>query len=182
MLGPTAFAGKAIVMQASFDGDGKRLLGDLCALGGGIARGLTTLVIRTTGLSNAGPAQTLFYQLIVSGVSRSVTALVFGCNLTLPQTAAGWTSMVYQTTGVTTLSLLGWFALVSRYIATKLSVFTFMTPIFGTLAGTASLGEHLDIHHIFALALTIACIVIVNHWGHDKLSAQATRGMSHENA
>lgn len=172
-----AFAGTATVMQASFDMDGTRFLGDLCALGGGIAWGLTTMVIRTTGLSNAAPAQTLFYQLIVSGLSLCVVAWVFEGGLTLPQTALGWSSMAYQTIGVATLSLLGWFALVARYSATKLSVFTFMTPLFGALAGILFLGEHLDSHHIIALTLTIAGIVIVNLYGHK----QEQGALIHEN-
>lgn len=163
-----AFVGTATVLQASLDVDSDRMLGDLCALGGGVAWGLTTLLIRTTGLSNAAPAQTLFYQLAVSGVSLCAVAWLFEGSLTLPHSLLGWSSMAYQTIGVATLSLLGWFALVARYSATKLSVFTFMAPLFGALSGILFLGEVLDNHHIIALALTMAGIIIVNLWGHDK--------------
>jgi drug/metabolite transporter (DMT)-like permease len=173
-----AFAGTATVMQASFDMDGTRLLGDLCALSGGIAWGLTMLVVRTTGLSNAAPAQTLLYQLIVSGLSLCAVAWVFEGTLTLPQTRLAWSSMVYQTLGVATLSLLGWFALVARYSATKLSVFTFMTPLFGALAGILFLNEYVTPHQVIALALIIIGIVIVNLYGH----AKEKGALIHENA
>ncbi len=173
-----AFLGTAVVMQASFDLDGKRLLGDFCAFVGGIAWGLTTLVIRTTGLSNAAPSQTLLYQLAVSGIMLSLVAWATEGNVALPQSLLVWSSMAYQTILVATLSLLGWFALVARYSATKLSVFTFMTPLFGALAGIIFLCETIDTQHVIALGLTMTGIVIVNLYG--SITSQGT--LVHENA
>ena len=173
-----AFVGTVIVMQASLAFDSDRSVGDACALGGGIAWGLTTLVVRTTGLSNAAPSQTLFYQLIVSGFLLCLVALVFEGSFRAPSTPVGWSSLAFQTIGVATLSYLGWFALLSRYSATKLSVFTFLTPLFGALAGIVFLGERIDTHHVIALAFVICGIVIVNSYGH----SQPNRETNNEHA
>jgi drug/metabolite transporter (DMT)-like permease len=168
-----AFVGTVIVMQASLTLESDRFLGDICALGAGIAWGLTTLVVRTTGLSNAAPSQTLFYQLIVSGFLLCLVALVFEGSFRAPVTVVAWSSLAFQIIVIATISYLAWFALLIRYSATKLSVFAFLTPLFGALAGVVFLGEHIDTHHIVALTFVIAGIVIVNSWGHS-LPAEET--------
>ena len=110
----------------------------------------------------------------------SVVAWMFEGWLTQPHTMLSWSSMAYQTIGVATLSLLGWFALVARYSVTKLSVFTFMTPLFGPLAGIIFLSETIDTYHVIALALalTVTGIVIVNLYG----SSKTLGTLIHENA
>jgi drug/metabolite transporter (DMT)-like permease len=171
-----AFIGTVIVMQASFALDSEQFLGDICALGAGIAWGLTTLVVRTTKLSNAAASQTLFYQLIISGFLHCLVALVFEGSFSFfaPLTIVAWSSLAFQTIGVATISYLGWFALLRRYSSTKLSVFTFLTPLFGALAGIVFLGESIDASHVMALALVICGIVIVNMYGHAQTTGAAT--------
>jgi drug/metabolite transporter (DMT)-like permease len=161
-----AFTGTAVVLQTSFDIDNTRLIGDLCALFAGIVWGLTTLVVRTTNLSHAAPSQTLFYQLIVSALILCLMALIFEGNFHIPQSMLAWSSMGFQIVIIATLSYLGWFALIARYSATKLSVFSFMTPLFGALSGILFLGETIGIHHIIALVLITMGIIIVNTYGH----------------
>ncbi|MEM1047865.1 MAG: DMT family transporter [Pseudomonadota bacterium] len=160
-----AFAGTAIVLRASFDLDGDRALGDLCAVGAGIAWGLTTIVIRKTGLAEAAPSQTLFYQLVVSGILLCAVGALFEGPLAMPESAVTVASLIYQIVVVATVSLLAWFALVARYSVTKLSVFTFMTPLFGALAGIVFLDEQVGPHHLIALFCIMAGIVIVNLFG-----------------
>jgi drug/metabolite transporter (DMT)-like permease len=167
-----AFIGIVIVMQASLALDSDRFVGDICALGAGIAWGLTTLVVRTTGLSNAAPSQTLFYQLIVSGFLLCLVALVFEGSFRAPVSVVGWSSLAFQIIVIASLSYLWWFALLLRYSATKLSVFTFLTPLFGALAGVVFLGERIDTYHIIALTFVIVGIVIVNSWGHSQLTGE----------
>ena len=163
-----AFFGTGVVVHASLALDSERIVGDLCALSAGIAWGVTTLVVRTTGLSDAAPSQTLFYQLAVSAVLLCLVALVLEGPPRAPQTLIGWSSITYQTIVVATLSYLGWFALVTRYSVTKLSVFTFLAPLLGALAGFVFLDEHLDARYIIALACVISGIVVVNAYGHSE--------------
>jgi drug/metabolite transporter (DMT)-like permease len=59
-------------------------------------------------------------------------------------------------------SYLAWFWLLTRYLAARLSVFSFMTPLFGVLAGVAVLGEPLTSSFVGAALLVGAGIVLVN--------------------
>jgi drug/metabolite transporter (DMT)-like permease len=58
----------------------------MLALAAGIAWGITALLIRTTGLAEAPPAQTLFFQLLISRLLLSLAALLLKGNFTLPHT------------------------------------------------------------------------------------------------
>ena len=49
-----------------------------------------------------------------------------------------------------------------RYSASRLSVFTFLTPIFGVAAGHLVLGEPLTPGFALAVALVVAGLVLVN--------------------
>lgn len=167
-----AFFGTAVMMlSASEIGNinHTRWFGDLLALGAGFAWGVTTLVIRVTRLANAPPSQTLFYQLWVSGILLCLVAWKIEGNFSAPSTTLAWTSMVFQTLVVALFSYLAWFILVSRYVVTKLAVFGFLTPLFGSFYGVIFLHERIGKHHIFALLLIIFGIIIVNLYGHHKV-------------
>ena len=51
----------------------------------------------------------------------------------------GW--LAYQTFWVVSLTYAVWFAMVQRYSASRLSAFTFLTPLFGVASGHFVLGE-----------------------------------------
>lgn len=160
-----AFIGTAVIMQTSMTLNRQQLLGDLCALGGGIAWGMTSLVIRTTALSRAEPAQTLFYQLLVSAVVLGIAAWAMEGSVQLPQTLPAWSSMFFQVMVVATCSYLTWFMLMLRYSVTTLSVFGFLTPLFGSAYAVIFLDEAIGKHHLIALLLIVCGIVIVNRYG-----------------
>ena len=44
-------------------------------------------------------------------------------------------SLLYQTVWVVSITFVIWFALIVRYSASRLSAFTFLTPLFGVAAG-----------------------------------------------
>jgi drug/metabolite transporter (DMT)-like permease len=71
-------------------------------------------------------------------------------------------SLVYQGAIVAFASYLVWFWLLTRYLAARLAVFSFMTPLFGVLAGVAVLGEPLRPVFAGAALLVGAGIVLVN--------------------
>lgn len=166
-----AFIGTAVMMQAAFDAvqtNPKQLLGDLCALFAGIAWGVTTLVVRLSGLSVAPPSQTLFYQLAVSGIILCLIAWGMEATPARPTTAVVWAAMTFQVLIVAAFSYLAWFMLMTRYAVTKLSVFGFLTPLYGSLFGVIFLGEVISDYHWMALGLIISGILIVNLLGHAK--------------
>jgi drug/metabolite transporter (DMT)-like permease len=71
-------------------------------------------------------------------------------------------SLAYQGVLVAFLSYLAWFWLLTRYYAARLSVLSFLAPMFGVLFGVWLLGEPLRGAFAAAAALVAAGIVLVN--------------------
>jgi drug/metabolite transporter (DMT)-like permease len=139
-----------------------QLLGDVLALGGGIAWGLTTLVVKSSSLARAAPEKTLQYQLVVSAPMLAVAAWLFGEAITGMPGAVALTSLVYQTVWVVSLTFLIWFIMVAKYSASRLSAFTFLTPLFGVFAGHLVLGDPITPAFAGAVALVIGGLILVN--------------------
>jgi drug/metabolite transporter (DMT)-like permease len=70
--------------------------------------------------------------------------------------------MAYQAIWVVGLTFLLWFALIKTYSASKLSAFTFITPLFGVLASYFILHEPLTPVFAAAALLVIAGLYLVN--------------------
>jgi drug/metabolite transporter (DMT)-like permease len=71
-------------------------------------------------------------------------------------------SLTYQAVAVAFVSYLTWFWLLTRYMASRLSVFSFLTPLFGVGFGVILLGESFSARFVFASLLVLAGIVLVN--------------------
>ena len=71
-------------------------------------------------------------------------------------------SLAYQCVIVAFASFLVWFWLLTRYLASRLSVFSFLTPLFGVAAGVILLGEPVTAAFLGAAALVGAGIFLVN--------------------
>jgi drug/metabolite transporter (DMT)-like permease len=71
-------------------------------------------------------------------------------------------SFLYQAAGIAFASYAAWFWLVSRYSASRLAAFSFLTPIFGVLAGALLLGERLGSLFALAVLLVAAGLWLVN--------------------
>ena len=71
-------------------------------------------------------------------------------------------ALAYQTVWVVSVTYVVWFALVVRYSATRLSAFTFLTPLFGVAAGHLVLNEPLTPPFALAVALVALGLVLVN--------------------
>jgi drug/metabolite transporter (DMT)-like permease len=138
------------------------ILGDLMLLGGGAAWGATTLVIKATRLATAPAEKTLAYQIVASIPILALGALMLGERVThMPGAVAlGW--LAYQTFWVVSITYAIWFALVKRYSASRLSAFTFLTPMFGVAAGHFILGEPISPGFALSVALVVAGLVLVN--------------------
>ncbi|WP_244827052.1 DMT family transporter [Caballeronia sp. TF1N1] len=125
----------------------------------------TTVVVRASSLSRTSASKTLFYQLAVSAVMLLALAAVTGQTHVdaLPPLAIA--SLVYQAVVVAFVSYLTWFWLLTRYMASRLSVFSFLTPIFGVTFGVLLLGEHFTARFMVAAAMVLAGIALVNRRG-----------------
>ena len=158
-----SFAGTAVaigVPQASVDA--RMLAGDLLLIGGGAAWAATTLVIKASRLRLAAPEKTLAYQLLVSVPILAAGAWALGERIAAaPRPAALWW-LSYQTVWVVGITFAIWFALVKNFSASRLSAFTFLTPLFGIVAAHVILGDPIDWPFALAAALVVAGLVLVN--------------------
>jgi drug/metabolite transporter (DMT)-like permease len=141
------------------------LLGDLLGILAGAAWGATTVVIRTTALSEAPAAVTLLYQLLGAFLVLLPVALLGEQAAAFALTPTSIASLAFQGVIVSFASYLAWFWLLRRYLATGLSVFSFMTPIFGVTFGVVILGEPLTAAFVVGAALVLAGIVTVSGAG-----------------
>jgi drug/metabolite transporter (DMT)-like permease len=138
-----------------------QLLGDLMMAAAALAWAATTLIIKTSALSRVSPEKTLLYQLVVCVPIVTLGALVFGERIATMPSAVALGSLAYQTIVVgTTFSL--WFALIVKFSASRLSAFTFLTPLFGVAAGYLVLGEPLTPAFAIAVLLVAAGLFLVN--------------------
>jgi drug/metabolite transporter (DMT)-like permease len=71
-------------------------------------------------------------------------------------------SLAYQIIWVAFLTYLTWFWLLRRYPPSQLASFTFLTPLFGVMAGGLLLNEPLTRMLMLALALVASGIFLVN--------------------
>jgi drug/metabolite transporter (DMT)-like permease len=70
--------------------------------------------------------------------------------------------LAYQAFWVVGLTFLLWFALVKAYSASKLSAFTFITPLFGVVASYFIMHDTLTLAFGVAALLVIAGLYLVN--------------------
>lgn len=145
------------------------ILGDLLGLAAGLSWGLTTVVVRTTRLSSAPPAQTLTCQLFAAGAATLVFSALTG-RLAIDPRAVDLANLGFQTIVVCTISFLVWFRLLQTYPSSRLGVLSFMTPVFGVAAGAFFLGEQLTLDFLFGGGLVLAGMLLVQ--AHDLFAAR----------
>jgi drug/metabolite transporter (DMT)-like permease len=140
----TAFAGIAVAFGGGLLTGGiaaGTLRGDLLGVAAGAAWGATTVVVRRSSLSEAPPALTLLYQLLAGCALLLGAAALTGQLGRVSLTPVAWTSLLFQGVVVSFASYLAWFWLLRRYLASRIAVFSFMTPLFGVTFGVLLLGE-----------------------------------------
>jgi len=153
----------------------RQLRGDALALAGGVLWGLTTLVIRASALARTSAEKTLFYQVAVTAVAAPLLSLALGETWSLRYSAFAWTSLALQTAVGAFASYLAWMWLLGHYPATKMSSFTFLTPVFALVFGVALLDEPLTLQLLLALAGVAAGIVLVNRKAAPPAAATVSR-------
>jgi drug/metabolite transporter (DMT)-like permease len=157
-----AFAGVALAFWEGFDASGNTWAGDLCGVVAAALWAATTVLIRATSLARATATKTLFYQLGISALMLPLASLAMGEKGVVAWTPLAFASLAFQGVIVAFASYLAWFWLLTRYLAARLSVFSFLSPMFGVLAGVIVLGEPLRPLFAVAAALVVAGIVLVN--------------------
>ncbi len=137
-------------------------LGDSLALLAGMLWGLTTVVIRATGLTKISAEKLLFYQVAVSTVTLPFLSVALGETWSFHYSAFAWGSLALQTVVGAFVSYLAWMWMLGHYPATKVSIFVFLTPMFALLFGALWLNETVTATLVLTLAFVAVGIVLVN--------------------
>lgn len=157
-----AFSGVALVLSDELSlPTPEAFTGDLMCLGAGILWAATTLVIKSSRLSQASAEKTLIYQLVVS--SAVILPLIPLAGPVLRDVnALATASLVFQAVFVVAFTYVLWFWLMRQYPASGLASFTFLSPAFGVLCGSVLLNEPLSMRIFAALFLIAVGLLIVN--------------------
>lgn len=157
-----AFAGLFIAFAEGFFSGQRTWIGDLCGVIAAVLWASTTVLIRASSLSHATATKTLFYQLAVSALVLPLASWLMGERGVVSLSATAIASLAYQGVIVAFASYLAWFWLLTRYLAGRLAVLSFLTPMFGVLCGVLFLREPLSGYFVLAAILVGAGIVLVN--------------------
>lgn len=158
-----AFIGVVVTFLGRGPADGAladTLFGDVLALLAGIAWAATTVAVRLSSLSKEPATKTLFFQLVVGFVALTGATVVLGQTAFRP-TATAIGSLLFQSLIVSFASYLTWFWLLRSYLASRLGIFSFLTPLFGVLFGVWLLNEPLEMNFLagaLLVCLGLACV------------------------
>ena len=137
------------------------LLGDALALLAGVTWGATTVTLRGSRLASAPATEMLAYQLLGAVLLLLPVAALSGRWRFEPTTVV-WAHLAFQSLVVSLASFLAWCWLLRRYLASRLGVFSFLTPLFGVLLGAWLLGEPLEAAFVAGSVLVLAGIGLVS--------------------
>ncbi len=163
-----AFGGLALAFFGRGTGSsaapGNVLWGDFLGLLAGAAWGATTVVIRCSRLASVPATQTLLYQLLAAFVLLLAASIATGQAHFKP-TPTLWASLLFHSVVVSFASFLLWFWLLRKYLASRLGVFSFMTPLFGMALGAWLLHEPIEASFLIGAVPVLLGIVLVSIGG-----------------
>jgi drug/metabolite transporter (DMT)-like permease len=139
------------------------LVGDLCEIIAAIFWGATTIYIKKYLAQKVHPINTFLYQLAFSIPIIFIGALLLEDNWVKEFTMPVISSLFYQSVIVAFASYLAWFKLIHIYPVATLSVFTFLTPIFGVLSGVIFMKDQLTAGLLLGLIVVCIGIYLTNY-------------------
>ena len=140
----------------------QQFAGDLLAICAAAIWAMTTIFIKRRLVTAISPYHTLFYQTLFSIPILFLMSFIFQETPIQAINSLIVLSFAYQSIIVAFISYLVWFYLVHAYPVSRLSSFTFLTPVFATVAGILLLKEPLTLKLILSLIFVSLGIYIVN--------------------
>lgn len=137
---------------------GREAIGDALCFAGAIGWAATTILIKGSRLRLAPAEATLASLLAVSALLLPLGLAIGEAGLFAPSPLI-FGVLAYEVVLVAFITYLTWFWLLTRYSASGLSALSFLTPVFGVLAGALILGE--AVSPLLFLALLLICIGIL---------------------
>lgn len=170
-----AFTGIAM----AFIGPGRRpaaewIVGDLLALAGGAAWGLSNVVLRRGRVGGANTAKTVLYQVAVAAAMLFAFAVCTGQAHVKPSEPAILV-LLFQTLFISIMSYLVWFWLLRHYLTSRLMLLSLLTPLFGVLFGALLLGEPVEARFALGSILVLGGILIVNRQSMRRIASDSRR-------
>jgi len=138
------------------------LLGDVLQIMAALLWGATTVYIKKFMAEKVHPINTFLYQLIFSIPVLLIVSLVLEREWIYRIDFSIIVFMFYQSVIVAFMSYFIWFKLIHAYSVSRLSAFTFFTPIFGVLFGILFLHEEFTASLTVGLPLVCLGIFLVN--------------------
>jgi drug/metabolite transporter (DMT)-like permease len=158
-----AFLGVVIVFQGRpVTAKPTMLLGDILQIAAGFLWGATTIYIKRYMAEKVEPINTFLYQLFFSIPILFVVSLLLEPQWVTKINPAVAASLFFQSIIVAFISYLVWFWLIHEYSVSRLSAFTFFTPIFGVLFGVLFMGEEFTRSLMVGLPMVCVGIFFVN--------------------
>ena len=136
--------------------------GNMLALAAALFWAITTVYIKRRLVGKVSHHHTLFYQIVFSIPILFLLSILFQEVPIHHIDALIISSVVFQGIIVAFISYLLWFYLVHVYPVSRLSAFTFLTPVFATISGMILLQEQLTLQLTFSLILVSIGIYVVN--------------------
>lgn len=140
----------------------RMLIGDSMLAAAAVFWGATTVLVKASPLAKIAPSKTLLYQLAVSAVVLPLGSIAMGEPGIFHITELIIACLAYQIVWVAFVTYLAWFWLIRHYPASRLASFTFLTPLFGVIAGGTLLQEPVTSTLLLALVLVGTGIYFVN--------------------
>jgi drug/metabolite transporter (DMT)-like permease len=138
------------------------LIGDLLEITAAILWGATTLYIKRFMADKVHPIHTFLYQLFFSIPILFIVSLILEPQWIYRIEVSIAAFLLYQSFIVAFISYFIWFKLIHEYSVSRLSAFTFFTPIFGVLFGILFLNEELTVSLMMGLPMVSLGIFFVN--------------------
>ncbi|MHC5307992.1 DMT family transporter [Bartonella sp. LJL80] len=136
-------------------------LGDVLALLAGLFWALTNVAIRKTSLSVVPASQTLLYQLVVGAIVLFIAAAMLD-QLSFRPTLVALSNIAFQTIVVSFAAFLAWFWMLRTYNVTRISVLSFLTPLFGVGFSALLLHETVPASFIAGSVLVVVGLMVVS--------------------
>jgi drug/metabolite transporter (DMT)-like permease len=137
-------------------------LGDILQITAAVLWGATTLYIKKFMAKRIEPIQTFLYQLFFSIPILLVISIILEPKWIYKIDPYILASLFYQSVIIAFITYLVWFKLIHKYSVSRLSAFTFFTPIFGVLFGILLLHEEFTVSLMIGLPMVSMGIFLVN--------------------
>lgn len=159
-----AFLGVYLVFRGKPAGyNNLMLLGDILEILAALFWGATTIYIKKYLAGRIHPINTFLYQLAFSIPIMLVFAFLLEDPWIKEVNSLVIASLFYQSVIVAFASYFMWFRMIYIYPVGKLSVFTFLTPVFGVFSGVLFMKEELTTGLVLGLGLVCVGIFCTNY-------------------